>query len=333
MLAQPDRDEVNKLIAEAISPVEAKASGALGFSVGSSGKYLVPVGIDANGRGINLSVQDVGVPINGTLVIIPGTGFDAEAYQYQTSFFVQAGYRVVTIDQRGQGDSSKPASSPFNPLVAPPSGSVYSLDVFADDTFAALNQIQPPVENATMLGHSLGTAIAVHYAVKYKNAHINKLALTGMVPFQFATGLPPLMYDGAIGLATLDYGLFTFEEIIAAFNGGTAPTPPPEAVSPTTFQQYVDIFLKMPQYAFLQIAAVEQFTFNAILTPEIPQISVPTIFLQGANDVDTPPANAIAANALVPAPFREGITSFATSGHMVIYSEATAFNTALAAFI
>lgn len=311
MLTAPDREQVAGMIDTAVSPVEAKADSALGMLSGASASYLIPVGVDAKGRSVDLSVQDVGTPTNGTLVIIPGTNFDAEAYQYQTTFFVNAGFRVVTIDQRGQGNSSKPAYVAQDPLVAPPPDAEYSLDVFADDLKVVLDKIQPAIQGATMLGHSLGTAIAVHYAVKYKNAHISKLALTGMISTVVPNpdlGATPTDYANFIGLGTLDYGLLASTVMAEIFAGGDQPLGPPgpPGASAGTIQQYQDILLTTPQYIDIKLGPLERFGFGVVAT-DLPQVSVPTKFLVGTGDIATPPANATAAQALIPRHFRQGL--------------------------
>lgn len=285
-----------------------------------SSPYEVPVGTDALGREVFLAVQDVGTPTNGTVVIIPGTNCDASVYQYQTAFLVQEGYRVVTITQRGQGDSSQPYD-------------VYSLDQFADDINAALNIIKPTITNATMLAHSFGTGMAIHYAVKYKNAHIAKLALTGMIP-TFNGSIPAPEFAEFIGLIQVDYPYFIGEVFTPTiYSGGTAPIVPLGGTepSPDTESDSTTTFLKTPNFIDIELFTVLQ-NGLAPLGTDLPKVNIPTLFIAGENDALTPPALAEYAASVIPTAIQP-VTILPATGHMCFYMNSIAFNEALLAFI
>lgn len=113
-------------------------------------------------KNVKLHVTDLGE--GQPLVLIHGWPLSDAMYEYQYTYFVDKGYRVIGISLRGFGQSDKP-------------GGKYDYDVFADDIKVVLDKLK--IENATLGGFSMGGATVIHYAAKYNGAHISKLALFG----------------------------------------------------------------------------------------------------------------------------------------------------------
>jgi non-heme chloroperoxidase len=111
-------------------------------------------------NGVKLHITDLGT---GTpVVLIHGYPLSDASWEYQYLPLVKQGYRVIGITLRGFGQSDKPYSK-------------YNYDEFADDIKAVLDTLK--IEGATLGGHSMGGAIAMHYVAKYNAAHVSKLAL------------------------------------------------------------------------------------------------------------------------------------------------------------
>lgn len=100
-----------------------------------------------------------------TLVFIHGSGPGASGYSnFKLNYPVlsKAGYRVVVPDLIGYGYSSKPVNRE------------YHLDFFVDCLVKTLDQIG--VDTCTLIGNSLGGAIAISLALRYPDK-VDKLIL------------------------------------------------------------------------------------------------------------------------------------------------------------
>ena len=109
---------------------------------------------------VRLHVTDLGE--GKPVILIHGYPLSDASWEYQYHALVKEGYRVIGITLRGFGQSDKPYGK-------------YNYDQFASDIKAVLDQLN--IKDATLGGHSMGGAIALHYAAKYNGAHLSKLAL------------------------------------------------------------------------------------------------------------------------------------------------------------
>lgn len=98
-----------------------------------------------------------------TIVLLPGLGDSRDTFRHLAPLLIQAGFRVVTVDLRGQGDSS----ATFDSYTA--------ADVGAD-LVALLDHLACPP--AIVLGNSLSAAAAV-WAAAERPAAIRALILEG----------------------------------------------------------------------------------------------------------------------------------------------------------
>ncbi len=87
-----------------------------------------------------------------TIVLINGLADDLESWFAQMDDFLSAGYRVLRIDNRGIGASSKPAGP-------------YSSRLLADDAKALVDLLG--VTDFHLMGVSMGGMIAQEYALAY----------------------------------------------------------------------------------------------------------------------------------------------------------------------
>jgi 3-oxoadipate enol-lactonase len=103
--------------------------------------------ISSNGIRMNVVAAGAGRPV----VFLHGIGWDHEMWlplQQELS----ARYRVIVGDHRGHGRSDKPPGP-------------YEIEQFADDWYGVLKQLE--VENACIIGFSLGGKIAQAFVTKY----------------------------------------------------------------------------------------------------------------------------------------------------------------------
>jgi len=102
-----------------------------------------------------MDVAPKGTP-RGTVVLLHGKNFCAATWQETIAPLLAAGYRVVAPDQVGFCRSSKPA------------GYQYSFGQLAANTHALLEHLG--VQQAHVVGHSMGGMLAIRYALLYPQA-------------------------------------------------------------------------------------------------------------------------------------------------------------------
>lgn len=111
--------------------------------------------------GVEIFVQDVGA---GTpVVLIAGFGLNGEAWQGQVEPLTAAGYRVIALDVRGTGQSSKPLQG-------------YGIDDLADDVLSVMDQLGLP--DAVIVGWSFGGQIGMRVATNAPD-RVTGLVLVG----------------------------------------------------------------------------------------------------------------------------------------------------------
>jgi pimeloyl-ACP methyl ester carboxylesterase len=119
----------------------------------------------------------------------------------QTRELLAAGYRVITYDRRGFGQSSKV-------------GSGYDYDTFAADLNTLLETLD--LDDVVLVGFSMGTGELARYVSRYGHERVAKLAfLAALEPFLVARddnpdGLPREVFDGIEAAAKGDrYAWYT----------------------------------------------------------------------------------------------------------------------------
>jgi pimeloyl-ACP methyl ester carboxylesterase len=111
--------------------------------------------------GRQVSYQEAGPPDGPVVVLLHGLASDSDTWDRATPELAQRGMRVVAVDLIGHGHSDKP--------LAP-----YLLDDFAASLNAFFDALG--LTAATVCGHSLGGAIAIHFGYHYPQ-HVARLVL------------------------------------------------------------------------------------------------------------------------------------------------------------
>ncbi len=146
-------------------------------------------------RGHVIAYQVAG-PIDGPpIVLLHGLASDSDTWDRALSSLAGHGLRVYAVDLIGHGRSDKPVGG-------------YLLDDFADSLAGVLDALGLPT--ATLCGHSLGGAVAVHFGARYPG-RIDRLVLVAsgglgreVHPVLRAASLPvaPTVLDLALRPAT-----------------------------------------------------------------------------------------------------------------------------------
>jgi non-heme chloroperoxidase len=164
-------------------------------------------------------------------------------------------YHAYALDQRGFGDSDRPAGG-------------YTIDDFAADAAAFLDAIG--VANATLVGHSMGTFIARRVAERYPE-RVSRLVLIGSA----VSPVNEVLLQVQEAVRTLEDPVSS--EFAREFQAGTAHVPLPQAF----FEGIVAESLKLP-------ARLWQATFDGLLAfddaADLGRIAVPTLIMWGERD-------------------------------------------------
>jgi non-heme chloroperoxidase len=134
---------------------------------------------------VQLHYQDHGT--GRPVVLIHGWPLSGRSWEAQVPALVDAGYRVITYDRRGFGDSSQPWDG-------------YDYDTFADDLDAVLSHLE--LQQVTLVGFSMGGGEVVRYIGRHGSDRVEKVVL--------AAAVPPYLYksddnpDGGLDDATIE---------------------------------------------------------------------------------------------------------------------------------
>jgi non-heme chloroperoxidase len=135
------------------------------------------------------------------VVLIHGYPLNGDSWELQAQELLAAGYRVITYDRRGFGDSSKV-------------GTGYDYDTFASDLNTLLETLD--LRDVILVGFSMGTGELARYVRQYGTERIAKLAfLASLEPFLVQRddnpeGVPQQVFDDIIAAARSDrYAWFT----------------------------------------------------------------------------------------------------------------------------
>jgi pimeloyl-ACP methyl ester carboxylesterase len=121
------------------------------------------------------------------VVLIHGYPLDGNSWERQSRELIAAGYRVITYDRRGFGQSSKV-------------GAGYDYDTFAADLDTVLSTLD--LRDVILVGFSMGTGELARYVKNHGHERVAKLAfLASLEPFLVAaddnpTGVPQSVFDG-----------------------------------------------------------------------------------------------------------------------------------------
>lgn len=259
-------------------------------------------------RNVSLYAEDLNPEGEKTILFLHGWPANHNLFEYQFNELPPKGFRCVGLDTRGFGESDQPFSG-------------YGYDRLADDVRTVIESMK--LSNLTLVGHSMGGAIAVRYMARHSGYGVSKLVLAGAaVPSvtqrpDFPYGLPKEAVTDLINQTYADRPqmLQNFGQMFFFQN---------------TTQPFMEWFLMMGLQAAGWATAKCAVTFrDETLFSDLPKIDVPTLILHGVHDRVClfPLAQAmnrgIRNSRLVP---------FELSGHGLMWEEQDKFNRELAAF-
>jgi pimeloyl-ACP methyl ester carboxylesterase len=146
-----------------------------------------------NSSDIEIHYEDHGA--GQPVVLIHGYPLSGRAWDKQVPALLEAGYRVITYDRRGFGQSSQPVTG-------------YDYNTFAADLSMLMERLD--LHDAVLVGHSMGTGEVTRYLSRYGSARVAKGVLVSPIPpylLQTADnpdGVPQALFDGFAAAAQAD---------------------------------------------------------------------------------------------------------------------------------
>src|SRR5262252_521040 len=136
-----------------------------------------------NSTSIRLYYEDHGA--GRPVVLIHGWPLSGASWEKQVPALVQAGFRVITYDRRGFGQSSKPAVG-------------YEYDTLATDLHHLLVELD--LKDAALVGFSMGGGEVARYVGKYGGERVRKAV--------FMSAIPPFLLKSSDNPEGVDAGVF-----------------------------------------------------------------------------------------------------------------------------
>jgi pimeloyl-ACP methyl ester carboxylesterase len=141
----------------------------------------IPVGKE-NSTNIDLYYEDHGT--GKPVVLIHGWPLSGGSWEKQVPVLLDAGYRVITYDRRGFGNSSKPVTG-------------YDYDTFAADLDKLMTKLD--IRDATLVGFSMGGGEVARYLGAYGTKRVRKAVFMAAIPpFLLKTPDNPEGVDGSV---------------------------------------------------------------------------------------------------------------------------------------
>jgi non-heme chloroperoxidase len=159
----------------------------------------VTVGQENSGP-IKIHYEDHGT--GRPVVLIHGFPLSGRAWERQERALLAAGYRVITYDRRGFGQSSQPVVG-------------YDYDTFAADLDKLLTALD--LQGVCLAGHSMGGGEIARYLGRYGSARIRRAAIvSGVPPYLLKTpqtpqGVPQEVFDEIAAALTADRAAYFTE--------------------------------------------------------------------------------------------------------------------------
>jgi len=240
-----------------------------------------------------------------TVVLVNGLADDLLTWVFQVESLLAAGFRVLRFDNRGIGESSKPAGP-------------YTTELFAQDAKALVDHLG--ITNFHLMGVSMGGMIAQEYALAFESdLRSLTLACTYAAPGPFCSRMFSLWADIASvhGVPTVmrDVTLWAFTQEFFETRGD-------ELAEFETAMAYMN--QSVPAY-LAQLHSIRHHD----TTTRLSKLSVPTLVLAGEEDILIPVELSRKLHKLLPK--SEFVTT--PGGHGCMWEHPEQFNQQFIRFI
>lgn len=223
-----------------------------------------------NSAPIDLYYEDMGS--GQPVVLIHGFPYSGASWEKQVGPLLSAGYRTITYDRRGFGNSSRPAMG-------------YDYDTFASDLNTIMNELD--LRDAILIGHSMGTGEVTRYLGAYGSQRVSQAVLMSpLAPFLLKTpsnaeGVDQSLFDGFKQAIMADRYKFLTSFVNNFFNFEENKN---KRVSMDAFQGHWNSGARAAPIATLKSVDAWLTDFRA----DLPAIDVPVLIIQGDKDAVLP---------------------------------------------
>jgi non-heme chloroperoxidase len=212
------------------------------------------------------------------VVLIHGYPLDGHSWEKQQRVLLEAGYRVITYDRRGFGQSSQPTIG-------------YDYDTFAADLNTLLGHLE--LNDVVLVGFSMGTGEVTRYLGTYGSARVSKAVLMGAIPpFLLKTadnpeGVDQSVFDGIKAAVVKDRPAYYKDFLDNFYNVDVLR---PERISEQAWQN--SFIVAVGASAHAAYACVD--TWLTDFRADLPKIDVPVLLIHGNADRILPYASTAA---------------------------------------
>lgn len=273
---------------------------------------FVSVGKENSGS-IDLYYEDHGT--GKSVVLIHGYPLSGASWEKQVPVLLDAGFRVITYDRRGFGNSSKPTTG-------------YNYDTFADDLHKLVTHLK--LRDFSLVGFSMGGGEIARYFGKHGSKDIKKAVFIGAVPpFLLKTqdnpqGVDQNVFDGIQKAITTDRYAFFTEFFKNFFNTDVLMD---KKVSEETVQACWNLAATASAKASYDCVP----TWHEDFRKDLSRIDVPTLVIHGDADRIVP----LSASGEKTAKLVKGAKLVVISGgpHCITWTHVDEVNSALVNFL
>ena len=282
-----------------------------------------------DGEQLRMAYMDVAPaqPNGRTVVLLHGRNFPSSYWAPVIKTLNDAGYRVVVPDQIGFGKSSKP------------SGELH-FDTLARNTIALLDHLQ--IAKADIVAHSMGGMLAVRIARAYPD-RVQHLVLTAPIGLEdYRIYVPPTPTEKILE----HEDRLTAEGYRKQLENSYALKLPPDQVTPFIDARFnIKGSAEYPRWLRAFVSS-GQMIYREPVVHEIPLITLPTLFIMGADDHNAPGKpnapealrpkmgqNAELAKALAAKMQNARAEVIPDTGHLVFLESPEKFNALMLAFL
>jgi non-heme chloroperoxidase len=266
-----------------------------------------------NSADIDIHYEDHGA--GQPVVLIHGYPLSGRAWDKQVPALLEAGYRVITYDRRGFGQSSQPTSG-------------YDYDTFAADLSTLLEHLD--LRDAVLAGHSMGTGEVTRYLSRYGSGRVAKGVLVSPIPPYLLQaddnpdGVPGSLFDGFAAAARADTPAWMKGFLDNFYNVDTLRG---TLISDQAWQASWN--LAVTASATAAVACISTWTTD--FRDDLPKIDVPILVIQGDADQVLPIDK---TGQRLPALIKDARLTVVEGGpHAIPWTHADQVNTALLGFI
>jgi non-heme chloroperoxidase len=266
-----------------------------------------------NSSDIEIHYEDHGA--GQPVVLIHGYPLSGRAWDKQVPALLEAGYRVITYDRRGFGQSSQPATG-------------YDYTTFAADLSMLMERLD--LHDAVLVGHSMGTGEVTRYLSRYGSARVAKGVLVSPIPPYLLQagdnpdGVPQALFDGFAAAGRADTPAWMKGFLDNFYNFDTLRG---TLVSDQAFQASWN--LAVTASATAAVACIGTWTTD--FRDDLPEIDVPVLVIHGDADQVLPLDK---TGQRLPALIKDVQLTIVDGGpHAIPWTHAAQVNTALLDFI